>query len=83
MDKPIIATSIVAPVELATKELSKNINCVISSFEKYINNELSIIYWNMVNVSTHIYSQGDFYLEDIICDKGIWPLQNVSLTYYH
>lgn len=79
MDKPIIVTSTVAPIELATEKLSKNMNCVVSSFEKYINSELSLVYWNMVNISKQIYSEDEFYLDDTICNGDIRSLRNVSL----
>jgi len=80
MEKAIIAT-IVAPIELAAEDkLSNNTECVVTSFQKQSNNDLSLIYWNAANISKQPYDKGDWYLEDTICHSQIWnSLQNVSL----
>jgi len=80
MEKPII-TTIVAPIELATEDkLSNNTKCVVTSFQKQSNNDLSLIYWNVGNISKQPYDKSEWYLEDTICHSQIWnSLQNVSL----
>lgn len=80
MEKSIMAT-IGAPIELATEDkLSSNTECVVTSFQKQSNNDLPIIYWNVVNISKQPYNKGEWYLEDTICHSQIWnSLQNVSL----
>lgn len=80
IENSIIAT-IIAPIELATEDkLSNNTECVVTKFQKQSNNDLSLIYWNVVNVSKQSYDKSEWYLEDTICHSQIWnSLQNVSL----
>jgi len=81
MENSIIATSMTAPIELATEDrLSNNTECVVTSFQKQSNNDLSLAYWNVVNILKQPYDKSEWYLEDTICHSQIWnSLQNVSL----
>lgn len=81
MEKSIIVTNMVAPIELATEnQLSNNTECVVTSFQKQSNNDLSLIYWNVVNILKQPHDKSEWYLEDTICHSQIWnSLQNVSL----
>lgn len=83
MDRPVVVTSTVAPIELATGNLSENIKCVVNSFQKHSNHELTLVYWSMVNISKNEeYDNNEWYiLKDIFCHKRIWPLQHVSFRY--
>lgn len=79
MNKPIIVTDTITPIELATEDLSKNMKCVLSGFQTYSNDELSLIYWTKVNISKQTYDKREWFLEDTICHKQIlWSLHNVS-----
>lgn len=82
MDEPIVVTSTVAPIELAAEKLSENLICVVSSFKKFTNNNLSLVYWNMVDISKQI-DKNELYLEDTICDGRILSLQDVSYPNYN
>lgn len=80
MDKPIIVTGAVAPIELATEDLSENTKCVVHSFQKHSNNDLTLVYWNTVNVSKiEWYNNNEWYiLKDTFCHEKIWSSQHVS-----
>lgn len=83
LNKPVVVTNTLAPIGLAKvkKNLSKtNMSCVVSGFQKSSNEELSMFYWNAVNVSKQEYHKTEWYLNDTICHgKTIWSLINVSL----
>lgn len=81
MEKSIIPSSMVAPIELVDEDqLSNNTECVVPSFQKQSNNELQLIYWNVVNIAKQTYDKSEWYLEDTICHSQIWDsLQNVSI----
>lgn len=69
----------VTPIKLATEDLSNNTECVVTSLQKQLNNDLSFIYWNVVNILKQKYDKSEWYLEDTICHSQIWNLlQNVS-----
>lgn len=80
MDTPITVTSTVAPIELATKDLSENIKCVVNSFQKHSDNDLTLVYWNMVNISKiEWFDNNEWYiLKDIFCQDKVWSLHHVS-----
>lgn len=80
MDTPVIVTSTVAPIELATEYLSENIKCVVNSFQKYSNNDLTLVYWNMVNVSEiEWFNNSEWYIiNDTFCHEKIWSSPHVS-----
>lgn len=79
MDKPIIVTNTVAPIELATEDLTKNMKCVVNSFQKHSNSDLTPIYWTGVNISKQTYDKVEWYLEDTICNTQKIIQWNVSL----
>lgn len=80
MDKPIIIMDTVTPIELAAKDLSKDMKCVVNSFQKNLNENVSFIYWTNINISKQTYDKSEFYLEDKICHEHIlWSLHNVSI----
>lgn len=80
MKKSATAFSMIAPIELATEDLLNDTECVVTSSQKQSNDDLSLIYWNVVNISKQTYEKSDWYLEDTICHSQIWYLlHNVSL----
>ncbi|XP_025208383.1 flocculation protein FLO11-like isoform X3 [Melanaphis sacchari] len=80
MEKYIITDSMmVTSIELATEELSNNTKCVVISLQKQSKNDLSLIYWNVVNILKQEYDKSEYYLEDTICHSQIWNLlQNIT-----
>ena len=81
MENSINVTSLVTPIELAAEDqLLNNMECIVTSFQKQSNDDLSLMYWNVVNISKQSYGKSEWYLEDTICHLQIRnSLQNVSL----
>jgi len=76
----MITNSMVTPIKLATGDLSNNTECVVTSLQKQSSNDLSLIYWDVVNILKQKFDKSEWYLEDTICHSQLWNLlQNVSL----
>lgn len=79
MDEPIVITNTIAPIELATEDLTKDMKCIVNSLQKYLNYDLTPIYWNNVNISKQANDKVEWYLEDTICHTQKIIRRNVSL----
>lgn len=79
MDIPIIVTNTIAPIELATEDLTNNMKCIVNSLQKHLNNNLTPIYWNNVKISKQMHNKVEWYLEDTICHTQKFIRRNVSL----
>lgn len=80
MDELVVITSTVAPVELATADLSQIMYCSINSFQNDPKDVSTIVQWNMVNISKRMDYENKWYLEDTICHNNIPFSQEVSIS---
>lgn len=83
LNEPIVITNTLTPIGLAqvAEDTSiTNMSCVVSGFQKSSNEELSMFYWNVINVSKQGNDKAEWYLNDTIChEKTIWSFSNVSV----
>lgn len=79
MDKPIVVTNMIAPIELASEDLTNNTKCIVNGLQKHLNNNLTPTYWNNVNISKQTDDKIEWYLEDTICHTQKFLRRNVSL----
>ncbi|KAF0763719.1 mucin-5AC-like, partial [Aphis craccivora] len=79
IEKSMITNSMVTPIKLATGDLSNNTECVVTSLQKQSSNDLSLIYWDVVNILKQKFDKSEWYLEDTICHSQLWNLlQNTT-----
>lgn len=79
MDRPVTADDTVAPIEMASDDLSKDTECVVSGIEKRPDSRAALIYWNEVNVSEQAHDKSEWHLQDTLCHSDALSTRSVSI----